>query len=164
MRCRFAAVLIFACIFTAFGGSGCAAIRAASARNQVLHARTAEHVYKLQCQQLWPSVQALLFERGYAAAGSGPGGMLVTETQWRSEVRGSNTYWVRYLVQAFVPGPNQCQVMFTKSETQTPGMGAPYNVRDLDSEWVLLQRMDRPAAEQIAAEANTAGDRAAGEN
>ncbi len=142
---------------------GCSAMRAASARNQVLQERTIAHVYQMPCGNLWPAVQSLLFERGFAQAPTPPGA-LVIETQWRSDVRGGATWWTRYLVQAFAPTPNQCQLVINKNESQTPGVGAPYHTRDWDAEWVLLQRLDRARAEVIAAEANAAGDKAAAES
>lgn len=153
----FAALVALAAVLL----GGCAALRAASERNRVVNERTAQHVYNLPCGNLWPAVQNLLFERGYA--GGAAVGMLVIETQWRAEVRGSQTWYSRYLVQGMAPTPAQCQVIFNKNETQSPGVGSPYNTRDLDAEWVLLQRMDHARAEQIAAEANAAGDRAAAE-
>ncbi len=143
--------------------SGCSAMRAASARNQVLQERTMAHVYPMPCVNLWPAVQALLFERGFSQEPTPPAA-LVIETQWRSDVRGGATWWTRYLVQAFAPTPNQCQLVVNKNESQTPGVGAPYHTRDWDAEWVLLQRLDRPRAEVIAAEANAAGDKAAAES
>ncbi|MBM4343785.1 MAG: hypothetical protein FJ100_10460 [Deltaproteobacteria bacterium] len=141
---------------------GCSAMRAASARNQVLQDRTAAHVYPMPCAHLWPAVQALLFERGFSPAPTPPGA-LVVETHWRSDARGSATWWTRYLAQAFAPTPNHCQIVLNKNESQTPGVGAPYATRDWEAEWVLLQRLDQPRAEAIAAEANAAGDKAATE-
>lgn len=139
-------------------------MRAAAARNQVVYDRTIQHVYAMPCQNLWPAVQSLLFERGFAAQPPIHGQLLVIETQWRTELRGSATWFTRYFVQAFAPTPSQCQLVMNKNETQTPAVGTPYHTRDWDAEWVLLQRLDHARAEQIATEANVAGDKAGAEN
>lgn len=137
---------------------GCAAMRAAIAQKQVVDARTAEHVYAMPCPAVWPAVRSWLFEKGYSVKPTGESALIV-ETDWRSDNVDNNGVqsWSRYLAQAMVPADNQCRLMMMRGKQNT---SAQTTDRDLDAEWIILQRVDPSRAHAIADEANRAGNQA----
>jgi hypothetical protein len=137
---------------------GCAAMRAAIAQKQVVDARTAEHVYAMPCPAVWPAVRSWLFEKGYAVKPTGESALIV-ETDWRTDNTDNSGVqtWSRYLAQAMVPADNQCRLMMMRGKQNS---SAQTTDRDLDAEWIILQRVDPTRAQAIADEANRAGNQA----
>jgi len=137
---------------------GCAAMRAAMAQKQVVDARTAEHVYAVPCPAVWPAVRSWLFEKGYSVKPTGEAALIV-ETDWRTDNTDNNGVqsWSRYLAQAMVPGESQCRLMMMRGRQNA---SAQTTDRDLDAEWIILQRVDPTRAQAIADEANRAGNQA----
>lgn len=136
--------------------SGCAALRAAAAQQEVVHARTSSHVYRMPCASAWPAVRGWLFEQGFQVRPYADTALIV-ETEWRIETTGSQGRYVRYLAQAAAPAPDACQLMLFKARQQGTSQ---YTERDLDAEWIILQRLDPAGAQQIADDANRAGQAA----
>lgn len=133
--------------------SGCAAMRAAAAQHEVVQTRTAAHVYQMPCNAAWPAVRGWLFEQGFQVRPYADSALIV-ETEWRMETTGNQPRYVRYMAQAAAPAPNACQLMMFKATQRSSGQQTE---RDLDAEWVILQRLDPTGAQQIADDANKAG-------
>src|SRR5690554_196718 len=136
--------------------SGCATMRANSARTAYIHQMTERHVYNAACDQVWPTARTLLFSEGYAVKDTGEGTIMTLETEWRYDRQTSNTTNAntvtasRYLVQGIQPEEGQCKVNFSKN-TRSSDNNMAAN-RDLELEWHLLQQADPAAAAQIAQE------------
>lgn len=143
------------------GTSGCAALRGQRARTQHIRMRTETLVYNQPIQAVWPQAQAMLFERGLATKATDSGGAYVLETEWAQE-SGKGGRMVRYLVQGAALSESTCQVHFTRMQQDKDGAVA--TGRDLDMEWMLIQRADATTASAILAEADSAGAAARAQN
>lgn len=135
-------------------GSGCAALRAASAKQNYIRTHSADYTFQKPLAQVWPEARALLFEQGFQVKDTGEGATTL-ETDWayKGQTR------VRYLAQGIAVSPTTCQVHFTKN-SQT-GQGSLMSDRDLDMEWYLIRRVAPNDAQKIEADAEAAGQAAA---
>src|SRR5690554_5632650 len=143
--------------------SGCASMRASSARNAYIDQMTERHVYNMPCEQVWPSARNLLFMQGYRINNTGEGANMTLETDWSFEQTGTDTNpqttASRYLTQAIVVGQNQCQVRFWRNE-RVDNRNTTSD-RDLSLEWRVLQEADPNSAAQISHEAEIRANAAA---
>lgn len=134
---------------------GCAAMRAAAARQQYIHGQTQNYTYKRPIGQVWPNARTLLFENNYEVKNTGEAGVYTLETEWAYD----GNRQTRYLVQGIVIDDQSCQVHFTKI-TQYTGQNNNSSGRDLDMEWFLLKQMDPTMATEIEAGAEEASKQA----
>lgn len=147
--------------------SGCASMRASSARTAYIHEMTEKHVYESDCERVWPTARNLLFSKGYAVKDTGEGTVMTLETEWRhdgtSDSRDNTIQSApaasRYLVQGMQPDEEQCQVNFSMNHRSSNN--SINSSRDLDLEWQLLQQVDPDAAAQISQEAEVRANVAA---
>ena len=133
--------------------SGCAALRAAAARNAHVSERTTQHVYAAPLVAVWPEARALLFEMGYTVRDTGEAGGMTLETEWLLE--GDKA--TRFLVQGISVQANMSKVHFTLA-VKDPETGAMATERSWEAEWRLIQRIDPASAMQIRAEAEREAD------
>ena len=144
-------------------GSGCASMRASSARTAYIDQMTEKHVYNKPCEQVWPSARNLLFMQGYRINNTGEGANMTLETDWSFEQTGSTsnpqTTASRYLTQAIAVGQEQCQVRFWRNERIDNR--SMTSARDLGLEWRVLQEVDPGSAAQISQEAEVRANAAA---
>lgn len=143
--------------------AGCASMRASSARNAYIDQMTERHVYNMPCERVWPSARNLLFTQGYRIHNTGEGANMTLETDWNYEQTGTSTSpqttASRYLAQAIVVAPEQCQVRFWRNERVD--RRAVTSARDLGLEWQVLQEADPDAAARIRQEAEVRANAAA---
>ena len=120
-------------------------MRKNNAREAHINRAVASYVYNQSVDTVFPESRKILFEHGFQTRDS-DGKTL--ETEWGHD--GSSE--VRYLVvvQA-VQGGNQVHFM---KNVLTDGQSRPTVSRDLDMEWLLIQRMDYEFTRQIQAEAD----------
>lgn len=163
---KFALALGSLSILMLIFSSGCATMRANSARTAYIHQMTEKHVYNSPCAQVWPTARNLLFSEGYAVKNTGEGMVMTLETEWKyinanssANTTSSSTVASRYLVQGMQPDEGQCQVNFSMNErSQNNNMDSR---RDLELEWQLLQEVDPGAAAQIRQDAEVRANAAA---
>ena len=145
-----AVLALLALIATA---GGCSHLRASSARQRYINDQTATYVYQQPINEVWPHVRKTLFERGYQAKGVDSGGSYSVETEPRAEEKRI----VRYLVQGTKVDDGHCRIEVTKMSEEN---GRVNTSRDLEMEWLLIQRAEPQGAQQITtgaeAEANKA--------
>jgi hypothetical protein len=134
--------------------SGCAAMRAAAARQAYINNQTSGHVYAQPVAAVWPAARQLLFEAGYQVKDTGEGSMTL-ETEW---LAGQNNQFTRVLAQGIAIDDTHAKVQFTRL-TRNANMN-PESSRALDLEWELIQRADPDSASQIQTAANAKGDAA----
>lgn len=129
--------------------TGCAALRAGAAKSSYIEDQTRHHVYGQPIAQVWPGVRQLLFERGYEARDNDVAGSFAVETAPSFSPDGKTR--LDYLVLGTKISEASCRVEFTKREA---GPTSTTSHRDLDLEWLLLQRIDPQSAARIESEAN----------
>ncbi|SRR5690554_3351754 len=138
-------IYLFSVVFLLVSLSGCASMRKNNAREAYINRAVAGYVYTQSMDSVFPESRKILFEHGFQTRDS-DGKTL--ETEWGHD--GVNE--VRYLVvvQA-VNGGNQVQFMknVLSAEASRPTVS-----RDLDMEWILIDRLDREFTRQIQAEAD----------
>jgi len=135
--------------------AGCAALRAGAAKSSYIEDQTRHHVYDQPIAQIWTGVRQLLFERGFEATDSDVAGSFATETAPHVSYDGKTRE--DYLLLGTKISEASCRVEFTKRETGPTGTTSQ---RDLDLEWLLLQRVDPESAARIESEANEAARKA----
>jgi hypothetical protein len=135
--------------------TGCAAMRAAAARQTYINNQTSGHVYNQPVGQVWPAARQLLFEAGYQVKDTGEAGALTLETDW---LAGQNDQSSRVLVQGIAVDDTHAKVQFTRLTRRTNMQ--PESSRALDLEWELIQRADPDSATQIQAQAEQKGQAA----
>jgi hypothetical protein len=146
--------------------SGCASNK----RDTYVRERAGEHVYSLPAPQLYRQATDLLKSKGYSLREDAPHFVAVTE--WKQDGGGSNiaTAYSAYQVQVLPVSPTSSTVVFEKqnrvskaagqNETATggdrneAGLMSATTSRDLEMEWLLLQRADPQTAEQLQAQAS----------
>jgi uncharacterized lipoprotein len=133
--------------------SGCAAIRAARARNTHLQRATQQYVYDQPCDQVWPAARRVLFEAGYAVESSERMSSTI-ETEWKFHESSRS----RYLVQGMEPASGKCRVRFERMEEDEDGYTS--TSRDWEMEWRVLQQVAPRAAAEIQQTANQKAARA----
>jgi hypothetical protein len=153
---KFMLILMALTVLALVFASGCASIRAASARNAYIHKMTRQHVYNTSCRQVWPTARQLLFAQGYSVKDTGEGTIMTLETEWKYQNRES----VRYLVQGIQPAAQKCKVNFSVNSRSTSSDHINTS-RDLEIEWNLLQKVDPAAAAKIRQEAEIRAQAAA---
>jgi len=136
-------------------GGSCEALRAGAAKSSYIDDQTRQHVYAQSIAQIWPGVRQLLFERGFEVRDSDVAGSFAIETAPSLGYDGKTR--VDYLILGTKISEASCRVEFTKRETGPTGIRSQ---RDLDLEWVLLQRVDPQSAARIESEANEAARQA----
>ncbi len=132
--------------------SGCASMRASSARQAYIHSVTRSYVHKASLESIFPEARKILFEYGYQVRDSNDNTL---ETEWAQD----GTTERRYLVTA-TKVKTGYSLQFTMSEMRERSSSADTS-RDLDVEWVLIQRLDPAFARQVQAEADVRGQAAA---
>ncbi len=132
--------------------SGCASMRANSARQAYIHSATKSYVYKASLESIFPEARKILFEYGYQVRDSNDNSL---ETEWARD----QTTERRYLVTA-TKVKTGYSLQFTLSEMRERSTSATTS-RDLDVEWVLIQRLDPAFAREVQAEADVRGQAAA---
>ena len=133
---------------------GCAAMRAASARNAYIKEQTEKFVYDKPLEQVWPEARVMLFEAGYQVKDTGEGATTL-ETEWKYD-SGSK---YRYLVMGLDQG-GKCQVRFTKAYQSGGKHKSTGSSRDWSMEFRLIKRVEPKQAAKIRADAESAGDAA----
>lgn len=132
--------------------SGCASMRANSARQAYIERATEAYVHKKSLETVFPEARKILFEYGYQVRDSNDNSL---ETEWGTD----GTTERRYLVTA-TKVTGGYRVHFTRNELRSQSSQQTTS-RDLDMEWVLIQRLDRPYAEKVEQEADVRAQAAA---
>ena len=145
--------------------AGCAANK----RDTYVRERAGEHVYGLPAPQLYQQATALLKSKGYSLREDAAHFVAVTE--WKQDGGGSNiaTAYSAYQVQVMPVSPTSSTVVFEKQnrvakaagqnesaiggDRNEAGLMSASTSRDLEMEWLLLQRADPQTAEQLQAQA-----------
>lgn len=135
--------------------SGCAAMRAAMARDRSIEAAVTNHTYQRPCQEVWQAARTVLFGQNYQVKSADAAAGLTLETDWKFLSDGSSS---RYLFQGVSTAPETCKVQATQA-TKTQRGDAAMN-RDWRMEWNLLKQVEMDAANRIEADANAAGEAA----
>ena len=137
--------------------SGCAALRAARARDMSLETSVTGHTYKKPCASVWAAARNILFSNNYTVQSTDAVGGLTLETEWRSDGSGTGSS-SRYMIQGAAPTPDSCQISATRAYRSQNG-GASMS-RDWKMEWDILQQVDTAEASRIATEADAAAETA----
>ena len=124
--------------------TGCASMRASSARQAYIHSATEAYIHKASLESIFPEARKILFEYGYQVRDSNDNSL---ETEWAHD----GTTERRYLVTATKVN-NGYRLQFTLSEMRERSTTATTS-RDLDVEWVMIQRLDPSYAREVQAEA-----------
>jgi len=132
--------------------TGCASMRASSARQAYIHSATQSYIHKSSLESIFPEARKVLFEYGYQVRDSNDNSL---ETEWAQD----GTTERRYLVTA-TKVKTGYSLQFTLSEMRERSTSASTS-RDLDVEWVLIQRLDPVFAREVQAEADARGRAAA---
>jgi hypothetical protein len=132
--------------------SGCASMRANSARQAYIHSATKSYVHKASLESIFPEARKILFEYGYQVRDSNDNSL---ETEWARDDATER----RYLVTA-TKVKTGYSLQFTLSEIHERSTNTSTS-RDLDVEWVLIQRVDPAFAREVQAEADVRGQAAA---
>ena len=138
-------LLVFPMVF------GCSSMRANSARQNYIHRATEAYVHKRSIETVFPEARKILFEYGYQVRDS-DGNTL--ETEWATDGQTER----RYLVTATKVNAGY-RVNFTRSEQRDSR--SVTTDRDLDFEWLLLQRLDPKYAAEVSKEADLRAQAAA---
>ncbi|MFZ5442255.1 MAG: hypothetical protein ACOZQL_19760 [Myxococcota bacterium] len=140
-----------------FSVSGCAGMRAAAARSKFIQNAVMGHTYQKPCNEIWAAARTMLFARDFQVKSADAAAGLTLETEWKFETNGSGGS-SRYLFQGTSPTPTSCQVQATRAYKSQQGQTSMS--RDWSMEWDVLKQVDIPAAQQIEADANVAGEAA----
>jgi hypothetical protein len=135
------------------GATGCAALRAASAKNAHLQKATQTHIYQKPCTEVWTAARTMLFSRDYQVKSADATAGLTLETDWKDDGKGTSR---RYLFQGTAPAESSCTVAATMAVKDMKGNTSTY--RDWAIEWDLLQQVDSATAAQIEGDADKAGE------
>lgn len=146
-------LMIVLTVLFAFAISGCASIRANSARQAYIHDATAKYIHKRSLETVFPEARKILFEYGYQVRDSNDNSL---ETEWGT----SGSSEIRYLVTA-TKVTGGYKVQFTKNEVRGERSTQQSTARDLDMEWVLIERVDPGYAKKVSQEAEVRAQAAA---
>jgi hypothetical protein len=138
--------------------TGCAGMRAAAARSKHIQTAVMGHTYQRPCNEIWASARTMLFARDFQVKSADAAAGLTLETEWKFSGNGNTASSSRYLFQGSAPTPASCQVQATRATKSQQGQ--TNMSRDWQMEWDLLKQVDIPAAQQIEADANAAGEAA----
>jgi arginine/ornithine N-succinyltransferase beta subunit len=149
---------LFAIALIAVSVSGCAAMRAAAARDRFIQNAVMGYTYQRPCGEVWAAARTMLFARDFQVKSADAAAGLTLETEWKTEANGNMVTSSRYLFQGSAPTPESCAVqatMATKSQQGNTSMQ-----RDWRMEWNLLKQIDIQGAQRIEADAQAAGEAA----
>lgn len=135
--------------------TGCAAMRAAQARDARIESSVTRFTYKTACNEVWSSARTMLFGQDYQVKSADAAAGLTLETEWKDAKDGTST---RYLFQGTAPDPGSCQVIATRASKDKQGQTSM--ARDWRMEWNLLKQVDINSANEIEREAQAAGNQA----
>jgi arginine/ornithine N-succinyltransferase beta subunit len=138
--------------------SGCAAMRAAAARDKFIQNATMGHTYNQPCGQIWAAARTMLFARDFQVKSADAAAGLTLETEWKTSANGNMVSSTRYLFQGSAPSPETCQVQATAATKNQQG-NTSMN-RDWRMEWDLLKQVDITSAQRIETDAQAAGEAA----
>ena len=138
--------------------SGCAAMRAAAARDKFIQNAVMGHTYAQPCGQIWAAARTMLFARDYQVKSADASAGLTLETEWKTEANGNMVSSTCYLFQGSAPSPESCQVSATAANKNQNG-NTSMN-RDWRMEWDLLKQVDITSAQRIETDAQAAGEAA----
>ena len=138
--------------------SGCAAMRAAAAREKFIQNAVMGHTYQQPCGQIWAAARTMLFARDFQVKSADAAAGLTLETEWKTQANGNMVSSTRYLFQGSAPSPESCQVSATAATKNQNGNTAMQ--RDWRMEWDLLKQVDMTSAGQIETDAHAAGEAA----
>ena len=138
--------------------SGCAAMRAAAARDRFIQNAVMAHTYQRPCGEIWAAARTMLFGRDFQVKSADAAAGLTLETEWKTEANGNMITSTRYLFQGSAPSPETCQVAATAAVKNQQGSTSMN--RDWRMEWDLVKQVDLSAAQRIEADAKAAGDAA----
>jgi hypothetical protein len=149
---------LFAIAVLAVSVSGCAAMRAAAARDKFIQNATMQHTYQRPCGEVWAAARTMLFARDFQVKSADAAAGLTLETEWKTQANGNMITSTRYLFQGSAPTPTSCQVQATAASKNQQGNTSM--ARDWRMEWDLLKQVDIQAAQQIETDARAAGEAA----
>ena len=138
--------------------SGCAAMRAAAARDKFIQNAVMGHTYQQPCGQIWAAARTMLFARDFQVKSADAAAGLTLETEWKTQSNGNMVSSTRYLFQGSAPSPESCQVQATAA-TKNQNGNTSMN-RDWRMEWDLLKQVDMTSAQRIETDAQAAGEAA----
>ena len=149
--------MIGVCLFATV--TGCASMRAASARNQYIEHTVQQFTYQKPCDEVWAAARTMLFAKDFQVKSADASAGLTLETEWKYNPNGTSS---RYLFQGQAPAPTNCQVSVTQATKDS--MGQTHMSRDWHMEWNLIKQVDIASAQQIEADASNAGEAARAAN
>jgi hypothetical protein len=149
---------LVAMAIVAMSVSGCAAMRAAAARDKFIQNAVMGHTYAQPCGQIWAAARTMLFARDFQVKSADAAAGLTLETEWKTQSNGNMVNSTRYLFQGSAPTPEQCQVSATAA-TKNQNGNTQMN-RDWRMEWDLLKQVDITSAQRIETDAQAAGEAA----
>ena len=135
--------------------SGCASMRAASAERQFIDRETTAYVHVKPLEEVFPEARKILFTQGYQVRDA-------TETSLETEYSVQRDHEIRYLVTATQEGEGW-RIHFTKDDVNKD-TSYVNTERDLELEWLLIQRVDPTWAKGVKADAQAAGVAAGNES
>ncbi|MFZ5444266.1 MAG: hypothetical protein ACOZQL_29990 [Myxococcota bacterium] len=138
--------------------SGCAAMRAAAARDRFIQNATMGHTFLRPCGEVWAAARTMLFARDFQVKSADAAAGLTLETEWKTQANGNMISSTRYLLQGTAPTPESCQVQATAATKNQQGNTSM--ARDWRLEWDLIKQVDIAAAQRIEADARAAGEAA----
>ena len=138
--------------------SGCAAMRAAAARDKFIQNAVMGHTYQQPCGQIWAAARTMLFARDFQVKSADAAAGLTLETEWKTQANGNMISSTRYLFQGSSPSPESCQVSATAATKNQSGNTSMS--RDWRMEWDLLKQIDITSAQRIETDAQAAGEAA----
>ena len=138
--------------------SGCAAMRAAAARDRFIQNAVMGHTFQQPCGQLWAAARTMLFARDFQVRSADAAAGLTLETEWKTQANGNMISSTRYLFQGSAPSPETCQVQATAATKNQQGNTSMS--RDWRMEWDLLKQVDIGTAQRIETDARAAGEAA----
>jgi len=146
-------------LFALMSTTGCAAMRAAQAKDAAIEHSVTAFTYQKPCNDVWASARTMLFGRDYQVKSADAAAGLTLETEWKSATNGTSA---RYLFQGAAPAPGTCTVNATKAIKSKEGNTSM--VRDWRMEWDLIKQVDIASATDIEQKAGSAGEAARNAN
>lgn len=136
--------------------SGCAAMRAAAARDRFIQNATMAHTFQRPCGEVWAAARTMLFARDFQVKSADATAGLTLETEWKTQANGNMISSTRYLLQGVAPTADSCQVQATAATKNQQGNTSM--ARDWRMEWDLIKQVDIQAAQRIEGDAKAAGE------
>ncbi len=149
-------LVVLTLAFSAQTLTGCAGLRASSARHAHIEKETEAFTYSKSLSTVWPRARQILFAAGFEVKDTDASN---AETSWKFD----GAYRTRYLVSGFAIDESTCKVQFTKASQQKKEDGGWYQPdieRDLEMEWKLLREVSPDAGAKIKKDADVKGEEA----